>query len=860
MIGRLVGGASRLPLTLLLALRSLLIRRPGQSFLTLLVLTSSVALAVTVQLTTHSLMAPIRETTRALFGNSDLDVTAGTLGVPEALVEPIRRLPAVRFASPLIVRTLMLAEGEFEGQAVRVIGVDVLEAREVRAVEIESAGIELRDPLSLIASPAAVVIPRILADRLGLGEGDSLRLRRPSETLDLTVRGTLSGPLSNAFDGHAVVMDVFGLQELLHFTGRVDRIDISVHPEFTVEQAREQIREAVGTAYAVETPRDLSFVNSVFDTVRLASFGIAGLGILLSFFLVYAIISMSMDRRIEELAVLRSIGMGARSAVGSVLLEVSALSVAATFAGFAAAPWIAGPVIAQLSQFSDFFSGLGLPAPVLDATSVWVALWVGTPVALVATLEPANRARREAPLDVLCAHRAPVSDRNRGRLWAAIAMAAALVCAVAWLVPEHRALGLAVAVIVCSVVAVSMGSTQGLLVAFRPLQRVLGWFSPRIGPLAFSSLRTRPLETGATLAVVTAITAALLAMYTTIHSLVTSLDDFHSELLGDTVLAFTQSPRPTIAPEKVSARNIEAIRTTPGVLGVDESFMAETTVNGESGMLVFSISTRDLAQYADDISVMSADPESAIAALLRGEATVDASVSRRLGIEAGDTIEMLTDRGLRSFRVGGTIRSLSGPGGSIAFDIAHFRRWFDVREARNVAFWAEQPHEAVIERVRSRLSDQALFFRFGEQRRNGNQRFFQRFKVLLLVPVVIVSMLGGFALVSLLFGNVNSRSRELAILGAIGASTEHRVGLILIDGWLVALLGVVLGSALGVLWADVMAELLGDSIGFDVRLTIPWIAFATVALGMFVLATLASAVPAAGSGRAATPGAISQLD
>ena len=108
---RLLGNRSRLPLGAILSLRAHLLRRRGTSVLAVLALAASVALAVTVELSTHSLSTALAETADALLGSSQIGVTAGDVGVDDAWIDRLREVPGVRSAAGMVHRSLRATGG-----------------------------------------------------------------------------------------------------------------------------------------------------------------------------------------------------------------------------------------------------------------------------------------------------------------------------------------------------------------------------------------------------------------------------------------------------------------------------------------------------------------------------------------------------------------------------------------------------------------------------------------------------------------------------------------------------------------------------------------------------------------------------
>ena len=84
-----------------------------------------------------------------------------------------------------------------------------------------------------------------------------------------------------------------------------------------------------------------------------------------------------------------------------------------------------------------------------------------------------------------------------------------------------------------------------------------------------------------------------------------------------------------------------------------------------------------------------------------------------------------------------------------------------------------------------------------------------RFIHLLYVVTGLTVLLGGIAVMNLLIGSVMERRRELALLRVAGATGPQIIGLVLVDGLIVAMVGAALGVGLGLPCASHMSGILG---------------------------------------------------
>jgi putative ABC transport system permease protein len=155
------------------------------------------------------------------------------------------------------------------------------------------------------------------------------------------------------------------------------------------------------------------------ETFQQALILFAGVALVVATFSIYNTFSILVARRTRESALLRTLGASRGQVLRSVTGEALAAGLLASVGGIAAGTGLAWGLLALMDAI-----GLATPAapPVLDASTVVTALVVGVAVTLLASLAPAVRASRVAPLAALrdvavgwsATHRRDGGDRRPG--------------------------------------------------------------------------------------------------------------------------------------------------------------------------------------------------------------------------------------------------------------------------------------------------------------------------------------------------------------------------------------------------------------------------------------------------------------
>lgn len=839
-----------LPFSVVLSIRSQLTRNAAPTILAICAVAASTSLAACVELASRSVDAGLERSVHAIAGAAEFEVTNGSQGVPEELVDVLRVTHGVYSASPVIQENVRLRQEGKPDEVLRLVGIDLLYDREIRDYGISESGLRVSDPIRLLSDPGAVVVPEEFAKRLGVSEGAILTVRAPNGLHSLTVRGFLSGDLANAFGGSLAVMDVYALQAVLGIEGVVGRIDVASDPE-----SRDQILGALQSAVAGQaavTPSRLreNLTGPVLAAYSFGVWAITLIGILLALFLTYAVISTVVDRRTVEFALLRAAGMDSGSATTAVVVDAVILAAVGTLVGTSLAALFSGPFIEFFSQATEFYRDLRIAPQPFSWATVAVSGAVGMPMALLACIEPSRRAGKLRPLDIVHERASTSSVRSAFGPLGFLAIASS--CAFVWAVasresPPAARLGTIIASSLVGVWSLASMLLPGFL---GRAQDVLANLFPRVGVLVGASIGDRPMETGLTIAVWSAVVASAFGLLTSLENLGESMDSFMSGENGrNAVLAFSgdaglSAPAGRIP---IDPSVVARIAEVPGVTGAWGPRSITVMHRGEE-VLLEDYDVDQLLEHGGLVG-FSSDDDQAVRALKRGDVLASEAFLSHFGLAVGDDIELPTIDGVRRFQIGGTARSFSGPKGKLAVSSTMFSSTFRSRGASTIIFWTDEPGSTVVDRVRRIVSEPPMLFREGEAFQKRARRVIGAFSALLTLPLLVVSVIGVIGLANLLVGNVASRRRDLALIRASGGSDLSVVAVVAIGAGLVALLGTITGLWVGYCWALVIRDAITHFLGWTMSLAVdPKLALALAAAALSA-ACVVAAVAAASTWR-----------
>jgi putative ABC transport system permease protein len=215
----------------------------------------------------------------------------------------------------------------------------------------------------------------------------------------------------------------------------------------------------------------------------------------------------------------------------------------------------------------------------------------------------------------------------------------------------------------------------------------------------------------------------------------------------------------------------------------------------------------------------------------------------RLGLAVGDKVDVLTDRGWRSFEIAGVYVDYASDEGGIMMSRATYDRDFDDPSISGMGLMAASGVDlsALRERVRACAgAEQALVVRPARELRDASLAIFDRTFAITSVLRLLSLLVAVVGILSALSALALERARELAVLRAIGMTPSQVRRLVTAQttllGFSAGLLAVPLGFALAAFLVQVINR---RSFGWSFELSASPVVVVS-ALALSVLAALVS--------------------
>jgi putative ABC transport system permease protein len=327
------------------------------------------------------------------------DSGAAAPTIPESLLDEVRALPDVE-----------AAEGSVNGLA-QLIGDDGKAIVYGGAPNLGfsiAAGASRFNPLTLVEGswpgPGEVVVDESTADKEHFRLGERIGVQAEGAAQRLRISGFVRfGSVSSIGGATLSGFDLPTAQELFDKQGRLDEIAVAARPGVSDEQLVRELREILPPTAQVKTAAeqardDAAETSSIITFLRGFLLAFGGIALFVGSFVIANSLSITIAQRTREFATVRTIGASRRQILTSVLIEALVVGVLASATGL-----LLGFGLAKFLFW--LFEAVGFTLPnsglVLTTTAVVIALAAGILVTLVASLRPAFRATRVAPISAV---------------------------------------------------------------------------------------------------------------------------------------------------------------------------------------------------------------------------------------------------------------------------------------------------------------------------------------------------------------------------------------------------------------------------------------------------------------------------
>ncbi len=796
-----------------------------------------VALALSVHLINASALSEFSQAVRSVNGQPDLTLRASQGQFDESLYARIASLPEVSVASPVLELSTYAQAAGGTRQSLRVLGVDALLLARL-APELLPRPADADDRFAFFA-PATVFLNAAAQNALGAG---SLQLQSGLNMLAVRVAGSVA-----AAGGPLAVMDLGAAQDLFGRGGELTRVDLQLRAG--VDRADFVRRQHSAADWPAQLqwsePGDAAQrVSQLSRAYRINLTVLALVALFTGAFLVFSVLSLSVAKRAQQLALLGVLGLGGATRLHLVLCESLLLGLLGSAAGVALGSALAALALRLLGGDlgGGYFAGI---APVLQWS--WAAALtyggLGVVAALVGGWWPARTAQQLPPAQSLKG--LGVAPAGHGHAWLSLALL--LGGALLALLPPVAGIALGAYLSVALLLVGGIGALPGLI------GLLYGRLSPLVAKRALPMLaveRARRVRESAGVAVSGVVASLSLAVALTIMvaSFRHSVTDWLDVVLPADLYVRTAGSSAAGETAYFSAEFVQAVAAVPGVARVGGLRVTQLLLSPDQPAV--ALIARDMQTPARVLPLVG--PALSVPAGAIG-IYVSEPMLTRYQASVGQFFEPMANSfaktGEPRFFVAGVWRDYARQFGAIAMDEQDFVRLTGDRRVNDLALWLapdarEDAVQAGIRQLAAQSTGPGLNSELielasaGQIRTRSLQIFDRSFAVTYWLQAVAIAI-GLFGVAANFSAQVLARRKEFGLLAHLGLTRRQVLSVVAGEGAAWTVMGSLAGLALGLAVSVVLVHVVNpQSFHWSMDLQVPWLRLMVLCVAVVLAGTL----------------------
>ncbi len=687
-----------------------------------------------------------------------------------------------------------------------------------------------------------ILVTNDFAVRHAIKKDDTLRAFVYDREYTLKIAGIID---SSFLPSNTGIMDIGNFQEYFGRVGFLSRIDLS-----TDDKTAGSIQKILPLSLSIEKKKLLmENRKSLLASFRYNLQFVSLIAILVGVFLLYNTIFISVVKKRTEIGILRALGADKKTVVMLFVLHGALLGIVGSLFGLLLGQCAAYfSVIAVTKTISSMYGAISITDFFIGRDDVAGALILGLCISLLASAVPSFEAARIRPNESAKAGTFEARYKSRRKLYP-IAGVILIIMGLAGAYIDYSAMPFSFpALAYAGILLILLGFTLIAPLYFSAILKMLKKPAAVFGvtaTLAWGDMRGSTYRFSVALMSVAISTSLIISLLILIFSFRNSLKLWISQNIAADIYIKPISCASNFCFFPLSDDISAIVKSFPEVKGVDRFRTLHLDFHGRKIVAGFGDIAAEMlyAPRHDAGDIERRDEE-----LLRGrQVSISNYLSIKYRLKPGDSIELHTPGGIRSFRIYSTFSSYSTASGFIYLDRKWLKKYWGLDDATQIAVYLNKG--ADVDNFAAKLR-YALSQRYSVDVMNNRELrervlaiFNKSFAITYAIELIsiIVSLIG---VVNTLLALVLERKREISIIRYLGGSWKQIENMLVLSAAVVGISGIAMGALIGPIMSSIFIQVINKiSFGWEIHFNIPALYLTAVILMLFLSTLAAGLIP-----------------
>ena len=789
------------------------LRHPWQIVFSLLGVALGVAVVIAIDLANESAAKALELSNTLLNGKATHHIIGGPKGINEDVYVKLRMDLGLDAIAPRIEGYGNVTRKHArDSQTFQIIGIDVLAEPFLRHhFDRESADFDIS---SFIGTPNSAIMLESTAKQLDLFEGSEFAVNVGGVKHTFSLAGIIhdNNIINQNSFGSVLFVDIATAQEVLGMQGRVNQIDLAIPDNRQRETLIANIRTLLPEYATIVTAESQGYaLSQMTNAFQLNLTALSLLALIVGIFLIYNTMTFSIVQRRTTFASLRTIGTTRRQIFIIVMTEALVIAIVATGIGLFLGVQLGSSLLNHVTQtINDLYFVLTIQHLHVTGWSLLKGGIIGIAATLIAVIPPALEATRTtSQMHVSRSHMEYKYRKTISRF----ALIGSVLVVAGYIVLKLPTDNLYLSFTGLFVIVIGFAMLIPLFTLL-VIQSIVPVFKNRFGHLAAISARgisasfsrTGIAVTSLAIAIATSIGVAIM-----IHSFRLSVVDWLDKTLHADVYVKPVGINSPTGTGSLSSRWLDKFNALPEVssISIYRNVLIQTS-RGATQLNVLQIPNAQLTEFL----LLEGDAQKIRSDFYNSDVVlISEPYAFRNNLHLYDTLSLVTDKGAHDFVVGGVYVDYGSERGIITLSRMTYLRHWDDRSISSLGIYARSGtsiselkaalKDVVAREVASPINTgnvQDLSILTNQEIREATVATFDHTFAITQVLRWLAICIAVIGILSALMAIQIERSREIALMRAIGLTprqvwfiTSSETGII---GFLVGVLAMLLGVAI----------------------------------------------------------------